>query len=135
MSKQAEFRYIRFICGGPVVCYPQIRNDRGENLYNFRYPPGAAGNQYHRLDQVQNDVVVDINSIGISNGRRVMPGFDVVNGNDDWLNDSYNMVFKSDSDQMITVRKYGGQRDGDAAFDGSQKLPEGTQPVQSPTRI
>jgi hypothetical protein len=84
---------------------------------------------------VQNDVVVDVNSIDISNGRRVMPGFDVVNGNDDWLNDSYNMVFKSDSDQMITVRKYGGQRDGDAAFDGSQKLPEGTQPVQSPTRI
>ncbi|KAJ8608712.1 hypothetical protein MRB53_039514 [Persea americana] len=121
-----KFSRVRYSNGGQgVVVYPQVRSADGSSKL---WDPRDIEGTYWLLNTGETKTV-DFNG-DTADGRKigdyiggsntvVALGFDVVYGDDDWVNPAVQKFqYDKDSKNCVTVRKYGGLRDGDAAFDG-----------------
>ncbi|KAL1656463.1 hypothetical protein SLS61_000926 [Didymella pomorum] len=135
ISQPIRFSQVTFVnASNGADIYPMIKNARGDKvLWNPR-----EENTYWLLNQGQSKVA-DLNKddyggkvigniikddIGADKPCPVSLGFNVVFGDDVWTRSftDNEFVYDSSSNQKVTIRKYGGLRDGDASYEGVQNI-------------
>lgn len=138
------FRYFQMVNGGHGVnLYPflavaskgaDVRSWDGrdnhntywlinEGLFNVCNLPTHLANRCSgesKTVDLNNDLDADGNTLGPTRqGQYFILGCNVVAGDDDWVANQW-FKYDSNSTTTVTIRKYGGLRNGDVSYDGAR---------------